>query len=65
MPKCIYVVKYVSFSLALNMSDDRRRAMYDGFDSVTHGHSDAWVRVADEFMALAFAGDARLARCRV
>ena len=45
------------------MSDDRRRAMYDGFDSVTHGHSDAWVRVADEFVALAFAGDARLARC--
>jgi hypothetical protein len=30
--------------------------MYDGFDSVTHGHSDAWVRVADEFVALAFAG---------
>ena len=44
------------------MSDDRRRAMYDGFDSVTHGHSDAWVRVADEFVALAFAGDARLAK---
>jgi hypothetical protein len=36
------------------MSDDRRRAMYDGFDSVTRGHSDAWVRVADEFVALAF-----------
>jgi hypothetical protein len=62
VPKCIYVVKYVSFSLALNMSDDRRRAMYDGFNSVTHGHSDAWVRVADEFVALAFAGDACLAR---
>jgi hypothetical protein len=45
------------------MSDNRRRAMYDGFDSVTHGHSDAWVRVANEFMALAFAGDARLAKC--
>ena len=45
------------------MSDDRRRAMYDGFDSVTHGHSDAWLRVADEFVALAFVGDARLARC--
>jgi hypothetical protein len=38
------------------MGDDRRRAMYDGFDSVTHGHSDAWVRVA-------FAGDARFANC--
>jgi hypothetical protein len=45
------------------MSDDRRRAMYDRFNSVTHGHSDAWVRVADEFVALAFAGDARSARC--
>jgi hypothetical protein len=45
------------------MSDDRRRAMYDGFDSVNQGHTDAWVRVADEFMVLAFASDARLARC--
>jgi hypothetical protein len=40
--------------------------MYDGFDSVTHGHSDAKVRVTDEFVALAFAGDARFAKypCR-
>jgi hypothetical protein len=38
--------------------------MYDGFDSVTHGHSDAWVRVADEFVALAFVGDARFAKCQ-
>jgi hypothetical protein len=45
------------------MGDDRRRAMYDGFDSVTHRHSDAWVRVTDEFMVLAFAGDARFAKC--
>jgi hypothetical protein len=45
------------------MSDDQRRAMYDRFDSVTHGHSDAWVRVADEFVALAFAGDASLLKC--
>jgi hypothetical protein len=37
--------------------------MYDGFDSVTHGHSDAWVRVTDEFVALAFAGDAHFAKC--
>jgi hypothetical protein len=37
--------------------------MYDGFDCVTHGHSDAWVRVADEFVALAFAGDACFAKC--
>jgi hypothetical protein len=45
------------------MSDDRRRVMYDGFDSVTHGHSDAWVRVTDEFVALVFVGDARFAKC--
>ena len=45
------------------MGDDRRRAVYNGFDSVTHGHSDAWVRVADEFVVLAFAGDARFVKC--
>jgi hypothetical protein len=45
------------------MGDDRRRARYDGFDSVTHGHFDTWVRVTDEFLALAFAGDARFAKC--
>jgi hypothetical protein len=45
------------------MGDDRRRAMYDGFNSVTHGHSDAWVRVADEFVALTFAGDAHFVMC--
>jgi hypothetical protein len=45
------------------MVDNRRRVMYDGFDCVTHGHSDAWVRVADEFVALAFAGDACFAKC--
>jgi hypothetical protein len=45
------------------MGDDRRRAMYDGFDSVTHGHSDAWVRVVDEFVALTFAGDACFVKC--
>jgi hypothetical protein len=45
------------------MGDDRRRAMYDGFDSVTHEHSDAWVRVADEFVVLAFAGDACFVKC--
>jgi hypothetical protein len=47
------------------MGDDRRRAMYDGFDSVTHRHSDAWVRVTNEFVALAFAGDAHFVKCRV
>jgi hypothetical protein len=45
------------------MGDDRRRVIYDGFDSVTHRHSDAWVRVADEFVALAFAGDACFVKC--
>jgi hypothetical protein len=60
----VYICCYICvLSLALNMGDDRRRAMYDGFDSVTHRHSDAWVRVADEFVALAFAGDARFAKC--
>ena len=45
------------------MSDDRRRAMYDGFNSNTLGHSDAWVEVADEFVARAFAGEPRVAKC--
>jgi hypothetical protein len=45
------------------MGDYRRRVMYDGFNSVTHGHSDAWVRVTDEFVALTFASDARFVKC--
>jgi hypothetical protein len=39
------------FPLALKMSDDRRSLMYDGFSCDTLGHSDAWVKVADEFVA--------------
>jgi hypothetical protein len=51
------------FPLALKMGDDRRRAMHNGFNSETLGHSDAWVKVADEFMARAFAGEPRVAKC--
>jgi hypothetical protein len=60
----VYICCYICvLSLALNKGDDRRRAMYDGFNSVTHGHSDAWVRVTDQFVVLAFAGDARFVKC--
>jgi hypothetical protein len=51
------------FPLALKMGDDRRRAMYDGFNNDTLGHSDAWVNVADEFIARAFAGESRVEKC--
>jgi hypothetical protein len=44
------------------MGDDRRRAMYDGFNSDTLGHSHAWVKVADEFVTRAFAGERRVAK---
>jgi hypothetical protein len=37
--------------------------MKDGFDSDTLGHSDAWVRVADEFVVRAFAGEPCVAKC--
>jgi hypothetical protein len=37
--------------------------MYDGFNSNTLGHFDAWVEVADEFVAHAFAGEPRVAKC--
>jgi hypothetical protein len=33
-------------SSVLEMDDNRRRVMYDGFNSVTLGHSKEWVRVA-------------------
>jgi hypothetical protein len=42
------------FPLALKMGDDRRRAMYDGFNSDILRHSDAWVKVADEFVVRPF-----------
>jgi hypothetical protein len=51
------------FPLALKMGDDRRRAMYDGFNNDTLGHSDGWVKVADEFVAHTFAGEPRAAKC--
>lgn len=46
----------ICLSLALQMGDDRRRAMYDGF-SDTLGHSNACVKVAEEFMERVFAGE--------
>jgi hypothetical protein len=58
---CIKVI-YV-FPLALKMGDDRRRDMYDGFNSDTLGHSDALVKVVDEFVARAFAGEPRVTKC--
>ena len=45
------------------MGDDRRRTMYDGFNSDTLGHSDALVKVVDEFVARAFAGEPRVTKC--
>jgi hypothetical protein len=45
------------------MDDNRRRAMYDGFNSVTLGHSKEWVRVAKQFMDLAFSGGPRVVKC--
>jgi hypothetical protein len=51
------------FSLALKMSDDRRRALYDGFNSNTPGYSNVWVKVADEFMTCAFVGEPRVSKC--
>jgi hypothetical protein len=51
------------YPLALEMGDDRRRDMYDGFNSDILWHSDAWVKVADEFVACAFVGEPRVAKC--
>ena len=45
------------------MDDNRRRAMYDGFNSVTLGHSKEWVRVAKQFVDLAFSGGPRVVKC--
>jgi hypothetical protein len=49
--------------LVLQMDDNRRRAMYDGFNSVTLGHSKEWVRVAKQFVDLAFFGGPRVVKC--
>jgi hypothetical protein len=51
------------FLLALKMGDVWRSAMYDGFNGNSLGHSDAWVKVADEFMTRAFAGEPRVEKC--
>jgi hypothetical protein len=45
------------------MDDNRRRVMYDGFNSVTLGHSKEWVRVAKQFVDLAFSGGPRVVKC--
>ena len=37
--------------------------MHDGFNNDTLGHSNAWVKVADEFVARAFAGEPCVAKC--
>jgi hypothetical protein len=37
--------------------------MYDYFNGDTLGKSDAWVKVVDEFMAHAFVGEPRVAKC--
>jgi hypothetical protein len=52
-----------AFSLALKMGDEWRRAMYDGFNSDTLGQSDAWVKVAEEFVERAFASEPHFAKC--
>jgi hypothetical protein len=44
------------------MDDNRRRVMYDGFNSVTLGHSKEWVRVAKQFLDLAFSGGPRVVK---
>jgi hypothetical protein len=48
---------YALSYLVLEMDDNRTRAMYDGFNSVTLGHSKEWFRVAKQFMDLAFPVD--------
>jgi hypothetical protein len=49
--------------LVLEMDDNRRRAMYDGFNSMTLGHSKEWVRVAKQLVDLAFFGGPRVVKC--
>jgi hypothetical protein len=49
--------------LILKKDDNRRRAMYDGFNSVTLGHSKEWVMVTKQFMDLAFSGGPRVVKC--
>jgi hypothetical protein len=51
------------FSISFEMGGDRRRAMYDGFNSDTLGHYDAWVKVADKFVAHTFARELCVAKC--
>ena len=50
-------------SLALKFGDNRRRAMYDGFNSDIMGHFDAWLKFANEFVARAFVGERNVEKC--
>jgi hypothetical protein len=50
-------------SLALKMVDDRRKAMYDGFDSVNFSHSREWGEVAKDFVSRAFANNPSTVKC--
>ena len=42
---------------------NRRRAMYDGFDSVDKKHSTEWAVIAKEFISCAFVGNPRTVKC--
>ena len=48
----LHIFLYIEL-FSFGMDDNRRRAMYDGFNSVTLGHSKEWVRVAKQFVDLA------------
>jgi hypothetical protein len=48
----LHIFLYIGL-FSFGMDDNRRRAMYDGFNSVTLGHSKEWVRVAKQFVDLA------------
>jgi hypothetical protein len=45
------------------MVDDRRKAMYDGFDSVNFSHSREWGEVAKDFVSRAFANNPSTVKC--
>ena len=51
------MIMIYAFSLALKMGDDRRRAMYGGFNNDTLGHSDGRFKVADEPRAAKLKGN--------
>jgi hypothetical protein len=59
----IYTIFYTLGYLVLEMDDNRIRVMYDGFNSVTLGHSEEWVRVAKQFVDLVFSGGPHVVKC--